>query len=122
MTKSIRLKILMALMATLVVPASAENHLPNTVKVYLTVKGTGQKLAKAEDLSFIDMPQPAERQETVFVDSSKIYQTVLGVGGALTDASAETFYKLPKDKQQEVLQAYFDPEKGIGYSLGRTHI
>jgi len=40
----------------------------------------------------------------------------------LTDASAETFYKLPADKQQEILRAYFDPQNGIGYSLGRTHI
>ena len=70
----------------------------------------------------IDLPQPTERQESIFVDSSKTYQTVLGIGGALTDASAETFYKLPKDKQQEILRAYFDPKNGIGYSLGRTHI
>ena len=47
---------------------------------------------------------------------------MLGVGGALTDAAAETFYKLPADKQQEILTAYFDPQKGIGYSLGRTSI
>ena len=40
----------------------------------------------------------------------------------MTDASAETFYKLPEDKQQEILRAYFDPQNGIGYTLGRTHI
>jgi len=40
----------------------------------------------------------------------------------LTDASAETFYKLPADQRREILTAYFDPQKGIGYSLGRTHI
>jgi len=56
------------------------------------------------------------------VDSSKTFQTVLGIGGALTDASAETFFKLPKDRQREFLEAYYDREKGIGYSLGRTHI
>ena len=44
------------------------------------------------------------------------------LAAALTDASAETFYKLPKDKQQELLIAYFDKEKGIGYTLARTHI
>lgn len=47
---------------------------------------------------------------------------MLGIGGALTDASAETFYKLPKDKQKEFLTAYYSKDKGIGYTLGRTHI
>jgi glucosylceramidase len=56
------------------------------------------------------------------VDPSKTFQTLLGIGGALTDASAETFYKLPKAQQEEILKAYFDPQNGIGYSLGRTHI
>src|SRR5665811_1492621 len=36
--------------------------------------------------------------------------------------STETFAKLPKKKQQELLQAYFDKEKGIGYTLARTNI
>ena len=27
-----------------------------------------------------------------------------------------------RDKQQEILRAYFDPQNGIGYTLGRTHI
>jgi glucosylceramidase len=40
----------------------------------------------------------------------------------LTDASAETFYKLPVEKQEEILNAYFDPERGIGYNLCRTNI
>jgi glucosylceramidase len=47
---------------------------------------------------------------------------MLGIGGALTDASAETFAKIPRDKQQEFLQAYYDPKKGIGYTLARTNI
>jgi glucosylceramidase len=91
-------------------------------EVYLTVKGTIQRLSDAGELTFAALPQPSEKQDAVFVDASKTYQTMVGVGGALTDASAETFYKLPKASQQEILKAYFDPQKGIGYSLGRTHI
>jgi glucosylceramidase len=90
--------------------------------VYLTAKDTAYRLANTGELNFIDLPQPSEKQETIFVDPSKTFQTVIGIGGALTDASAETFYKLPKDEQQEILTAYFDPKKGIGYTLGRTHI
>ncbi len=52
----------------------------------------------------------------------KHYQTFLGIGGALTDASAETFSKMPKAKQDELMQAYYDTQKGIGYTLARTNI
>jgi glucosylceramidase len=122
MMKHSSLRVLMALAMASAISVRGQENFPSTVQVYVTAKDTGQKLAKTEDLNFVDLPQPTEKQQTVFVDSSKSYQTVLGIGGALTDASAETFYKLPKDKQREVLEAYFDPEKGIGYSLGRTHI
>src|SRR3954465_7992891 len=100
---------------------AAENP-DRPVTVFVTAKSTGQHLAKAADLNFTAMPQPSEKEQCIFVDPTKKLQTVVGIGGALTDASAETFYKLPADKQQEVMRAYFDQEKGIGYSLGRTHI
>jgi glucosylceramidase len=105
-----------------IISASAQENLTGKVQVYLTAKKTGQKLARAGDLAFVAMPQPTEKEPAVFVDPAQAGQTMLGIGGALTDAAAETFYKLPKDKQQEVLQAYFDPQNGIGFSLGRTHI
>lgn len=93
-----------------------------TVQVYTTAKGTDNKLAKIEKLTFVDKKQPLETEVCIFVDANKTFQTMLGIGGALTDASAETFYKLPKDKQQEFLTAYYDQQKGIGYSLARTNI
>jgi glucosylceramidase len=92
------------------------------VTVYVTAKDTGQRLARTGELHFADLAQHTEKQECIFVDPTKEFQTVLGVGGALTDAAAETFYKLPVEKQREILTAYFDPQNGIGYSLGRTSI
>jgi glucosylceramidase len=56
------------------------------------------------------------------VDPGKPFQTIEGIGGALTDAAAETFAKLPPERRRELLMAYFDPAKGIGYTLARTHI
>ncbi|MDB5008715.1 MAG: O-Glycosyl hydrolase family 30 [Mucilaginibacter sp.] len=93
-----------------------------TVKVYLTAKNTENRITRIETLHFTDKPQPGETEVSVFVDPSKTFQTMLGIGGALTDAVAETFYKLPKDKQQELLTAYYDKNKGIGYTLARTSI
>src|SRR6201996_781619 len=100
-------------------PYSAANK---TVKVYMTAKNSDNKLTQTETLHFTDKPQPVETEVAVFVDPSKTFQTMLGIGGALTDASAETFYKLPKDKQREILIAYYDKQKGIGYTMARTNI
>jgi len=100
-------------------PYSAANK---QVVVYLTAKGTEHRMQRTETLTFKDSPQPVETEVAVFVDPSKTFQTMLGIGGALTDASAEVFYKLPKDKQQELLTAYYDKDKGIGYTIGRTTI
>jgi glucosylceramidase len=119
-TKSIPL--LAVLISGIVAGAGADENSTHSVSVYITAKDTGQRLAKTADLDFVAMSQPTEKQQCVYVDSTKTFQSLLGIGGALTDASAETFYKLPKDKQQEILRAYFDPQNGIGYSFGRTHI
>src|SRR6202012_975826 len=93
-----------------------------SVKVFVTEKGTENRITPTETLHFEAKAQPVETEFMVFVDPSKSFQTMLGIGGALTDASAETFYKLPKDKQKEFLAAYYDKTKGIGYTLGRTNI
>ena len=92
------------------------------VVVYTTAEKTDYRLSATDTLTFKHLGQPLETQVCVFVDPSKTYQTLLGIGGALTDASAETFAKLPKDKQQEILDAYFDAQKGIGYTFARTNI
>jgi glucosylceramidase len=91
-------------------------------QVFTTAQGTNQRLAPGTALSFAAAAQPVETQVCVFVDPSHQFQTLLGIGGALTDASAEVFAKLPKAQQQELLQAYYSPSQGIGYSLARTNI
>jgi glucosylceramidase len=100
-------------------PSSNEGR---KVSVYTTAEKSEHRISATDTLSFKHHGQPLETQVCVFVDPSRTYQTHLGIGGALTDASAETFAKLPKDKQQEFLDAYFDPRKGIGYSFARTNI
>ncbi len=92
------------------------------ITVYTTADNTDHRLSATAKLAFKPMGQPLESQICVFVDPTKRSQTILGIGGALTDASAETFAKLSPAKQRELLDAYFDRDKGIGYTLGRTHI
>lgn len=92
------------------------------VIVYTTADSTAYRLSVTDTLEFKEKGQPFENEVSVFVDPGKTFQTYFGTGAALTDASAETFYKLPKEKQQEVLTAFFDKEKGIGYTVARTNI
>jgi len=92
------------------------------VKVYTTADQTDHRISLTDSLSFKSVGQPKETQICVFVDPARQFQTFLGVGGALTDASAEVFAQLPAAKQRELLTAYFDDQKGIGYKLARTNI
>lgn len=94
-----------------------------TITVYTTAENTGKRLEKeAGTHSFKTGQQPLETQVSVFVDPSKSFQSVLGIGGAVTDASAEVFSRLKESQQKKFLEAYYDKDKGIGYSLLRTHI
>src|SRR5215213_2642279 len=92
------------------------------VTVYTTAEKSDYRITATGTVEFKQMGQPLETQICVFVDPKKTYQTFLGIGGAITDASAETFAKMPADRQQEILTAYFDAARGIGYTLARTNI
>ena len=87
------------------------------IQIYTTAENSDLRLSLSNN--FI-----SKEKATVFieVDASKTFQTFLGIGGAITDASAEVFAKLSPEKQQEFLNAYYDKNKGIGYSLARTNI
>ena len=93
-----------------------------TISVYTTADGTNQRLSLTGSLGFSPGKQPGETEISIFVAPDHRFQTFLGIGGAITDASAEVFAKLPAPKQQEFLDAYYDPDKGIGYTWARTTI
>lgn len=103
----------------------SNSHTAATKKlsVYTSADGSPLRLTLTDStLQFTDFGQPKETQPCVFVDPTKTFQTMVGIGGALTDAAAETFAKLPVAKQQELLQAFYSPKNGIGYTLARTNI
>lgn len=117
-----KIQLLLLLGCLLMVSPMYGQVTPAKGMVYTTADQTSLRLTSGELLKFTEMKQPFETQVCVFVDATKTFQTMVGIGAAITDASAETFAKLPKDKQQEFLQACFDADKGIGYTLARTTI
>jgi glucosylceramidase len=92
------------------------------ITVYTTADSTDYRLSETGTTQFKVLDRTRETEVYVFVNPDKTFQTLLGIGGALTDAAAETFAKLPDTKQEELLQAYYTTQKGIGYTLGRTNI
>ena len=58
----------------------------------------------------------------IFVDPSAPMQTLEGFGGAITEATASTFYEMPAPMREKVMTALFDPVRGNGFTLCRTHI
>ncbi len=92
------------------------------VQVYTTAENTSSRLTLTDELAFESSKQPLETQVAVFVNPNKKFQKLLGIGGAITDASAEVLAKLSKANQDKLMEAYYDTEKGIGYTLVRTNI
>lgn len=89
---------------------------------YTSSHNSNIKLALSDTVAFQSFRQALETEASIVIDPTKQFQTFLGIGAALTDASAETFYKLSKENQYKFMEAYFSPEKGIGYTLARTII
>ena len=98
---------------------SAENK---SVTVYTTTEKSNLRLSKTDTFLFKDAAQALETETCIFVNPNKKFQSFLGIGGAITDASAEVFSKLSEGKQKELITAYYNVDKGIGYSLARTNI
>ncbi|HEU4789426.1 MAG TPA: glycoside hydrolase family 30 protein [Flavobacterium sp.] len=98
---------------------SAKNK---SVTVYTTAEKSNFRLSKTDTFTFKNATQALEVETSVFVSPNKKFQSVLGIGGAITDATAEVFSKLSEGKQKELITAYYNVDKGIGYSLARTNI
>lgn len=94
----------------------------NVITVYTSAQHTDLRLAANGNAVFSAHAQPLETEPCVYLDPTHRFQTMIGIGGAITDASAETFAKLPAGSQQQLLEAYYNKDKGIGYTLARTNM
>ncbi|AGB40277.1 O-glycosyl hydrolase [Halobacteroides halobius DSM 5150] len=90
------------------------------IKIIQTAKDTEDRLSEKEDLQFTT--EYNNNLPTLEINQEEEYQEITGFGGAFTEAGGYTLSQIPEEKRQEVIEAYFHPEKGIGYTLCRTHI
>ena len=93
---------------------------PQLVRQFASVRDTEHRLS---ELALLELkPTAGSPAASVFVDTSLRFQEFLGFGGAFTEAASVTLDKLPAHVRQEILEAYFSPGRGHGYTLCRTHI
>lgn len=100
-------------------PATSSN---GALRLYTSSQGATQQMRASTAAAPVAGHALTEKENSIFVNPQRQFQELLGIGGAITDSSAETFAKLPKPAQRALLTAYYDPQKGIGYTLARTTI
>ena len=93
---------------------------PRLIRQFCTARDTAHRLSELAPLELVSATEPQEA--AVFIDITLRFQEFLGFGGAFTEAASVTLDKMPATQRQEILKAYFSPDKGNAYSLCRTHI
>jgi len=83
--------------------------------------------ARDSDARLAEQPSPAAAAiepglPSVSVDTERRFQVIEGFGGAFTEAAAVNWLALSDRRRQELLESYFDTERGHGYSLCRVHM
>jgi len=85
------------------------------------------KIIKTEQFSekrlFAETYETTKGTTADFVlDPNITYQEMIGFGGAFTESSAYNLLRINKAQREAAIKAYFDPEEGLGYTIGRVSI
>jgi glucosylceramidase len=90
------------------------------MKIIQTAKNTGDRFSDKGKLGFTD--KQAMETNVLKLYPNQKYQSFMGFGGAFTEAAAFTLAQISEEDRKSIIDSYFNPETGLGYSLGRTHI
>eukprot|EP00405_Crypthecodinium_cohnii_P038950 CAMPEP_0206546478 /NCGR_PEP_ID=MMETSP0325_2-20121206/12734_1 /ASSEMBLY_ACC=CAM_ASM_000347 /TAXON_ID=2866 /ORGANISM="Crypthecodinium cohnii, Strain Seligo" /LENGTH=609 /DNA_ID=CAMNT_0054045619 /DNA_START=24 /DNA_END=1849 /DNA_ORIENTATION=+ len=85
---------------------------------------SNERLAELPPITLTKDISGGSQAPSVFVTLSRQMETRpwLGFGGSFTESSAVALSRLPEIQQEAAMKAYFDPVRGLGYSIGRVHI
>ncbi|MBK9797280.1 MAG: glycoside hydrolase family 30 protein [Holophagaceae bacterium] len=90
---------------------------PRPIRMFLTARDENHRLAEVPALWPATVGPERHR---IQVEPGLTFQTIEGFGGAFTEAAAVTWFSLSPARREEVLQAYFHPVAGHGYTLCRV--
>jgi len=85
------------------------------IKSYITAKDSDniqKKLKNQNESELIELK----------LDINTKFQEIIGFGGAFTEAASYTLDQMSIENRQKVLEAYFDKDNGLNYTIGRVHI
>lgn len=91
------------------------------LNIIQTSKYTEDRLSVKEAVEFYEDKDWFENK-LINVYEDVEYQEIEGFGGSFTEAAAVTLNAMSPKRREEIIEAYFDIQKGIGYNLCRTHI
>lgn len=87
------------------------------IKVIISTADGKHKLAEQ-----VIKPSQATISNPIIIHPEKAHQQIIGFGGTYSEATAHNLKRLSEAKRKEVLQAFFDVEKGAGWNILRTTI
>lgn len=90
------------------------------MKIIQTAESRNERFLEIEARIIQDIE--FDGQNLLQLDPTVTYQRIMGFGGAFTEAAAYTLAQIPSEERMEIIKSYFDKDKGLGYTLGRTHI
>jgi len=91
-------------------------------RIFQTAQATPDRLTPQKDIIFSAETGKSEKTIIVDCDPASHDQEIYGFGGAFTEAAATVLGKLAPEQRAGIIESYFHPQKGIAYSLCRTHI
>ena len=100
--------------------SSKQNPKKYTAKIYQTsYAGDRLKLMNSND---IKSKSEVNNKVSLSVFPENEFQKYVGFGASFTESSAWNLATIPVELRKEVLTKLFNPTKGAGFSLTRTHI
>lgn len=104
------------------VPQLLQGQTPKHARVITTSKEANQTWVEGNNITIVPKIQALETEISVFLDTTKLFQEFIGIGAAITDASAETYAKVSKQTQVKLIDAFYHPTNGLGYTIIRTNM
>lgn len=92
-----------------------------SITLYESSKDSENRLSKVKTTQFTASEHGYGHQVFV-INPKRKYQNMVGIGGAFTESAGYVLSQVSESEQEKILKNYFDPELGLGYSLGRTHM
>jgi glucosylceramidase len=99
-----------------------KNQGMNKAGVIQTAKHTKDRLTPQKDIIFSVESEKPRSGIRIACDPDIEYQKIIGFGGAFTEAGATVLAYLNAEERAGIIERYFHPQKGLAYSLCRTHI